>query len=116
MKTNRFDRLDAISCRNDTALSMRPEACQLLRHKVFKQPQYDPITVEAQAAILWTAQNGHFDDVAVEKIKDCQSKLTEYLADRKSDLMAKVAKEKALSDALTAELKAAVMEFKQTYK
>jgi len=54
--------------------------------------------------------------VAVEKIKDCQSKLTEYLADRKSDLMAKVAKEKALSDALTAELKAAVMEFKQTYK
>ena len=84
--------------------------------EVFKQPQYDPITVEAQAAILWTAQNGHFDDVAVEKIKDCQSKLTEYLANRKSDLMAKVAKEKALSDALTAELKAAVMEFKQTYK
>ena len=30
--------------------------------------------------------------------------------------MAKLAKEKALSDALTAELKAAVTEFKQTYK
>src|SRR2546426_1002121 len=84
--------------------------------EVFKQPQYNPISVEAQAAILWTAQNGYFDDVAVEKIKDCQNKLTEYLTTRKSALMAKLAKEKALSDALTAELKAAVTEFKQTYK
>ncbi len=84
--------------------------------EVFKQPQYNPISVETQAAILWAAQNGYFDDVAVEKIKDCQSKLSEYLTTRKSDLTTKLAKEKALSDALTAELKAAVTEFKQTYK
>src|SRR6184192_4130857 len=84
--------------------------------EVFKQPQYNPISVEMQAAVLWAAQNGYFDDVAVEKIKDCQNKLTEYLTTRKSALMAKLAKEKALSDALTAELKAAVTEFKQTYK
>src|SRR5213593_1604238 len=84
--------------------------------EVFKQPQYNPIPVEAQAAVLWTAQNGHFDDVAVEKIKDCQNKLTEYLTTRKSELTTKLAMEKALSDALTAELKAAVTEFKQTYK
>jgi F-type H+/Na+-transporting ATPase subunit alpha len=84
--------------------------------EVFKQPQYNPISVEVQAAILWTAQNGYFDDVAVEKVKDCQNKLTEYLVTRKSEVMAKLAKEKALSDGLTAELKAAVMEFKQTYR
>jgi hypothetical protein len=30
--------------------------------------------------------------------------------------MARIAKEKAMSDALTADLKAAVTEFKQTYK
>jgi len=84
--------------------------------EVFKQPQYKPIAVEAQAAVLWAAQNGHFDDVAVDRIKDCQNNLTEYLTTRKSELMAKLAKEKALSDALTGELKAAVMEFKQTYK
>src|SRR5438477_764618 len=84
--------------------------------EIFKQPQYKPIAVEVQAAVLWAAQNGHFDDVAVEKIKDCQNKLTEYLTTRKSELMAKLAKEKALSDALAGELKAAVMEFKQTYK
>ena len=84
--------------------------------EVFKQPQYNPISVEVQAAVLWAAQNGYFDDVAVEKIKDCQNKLTEYLTTRKSALTAKLAKEKALSDALTAELKTAVTEFKQTYR
>ena len=84
--------------------------------EVFKQPQYNPIPVEGQAAVLWAAQNGYFDDVAVEKVKDCQNKLTEYLSTRKSDLMGRIAKEKALSDALTTELKNAVAEFKQTYK
>jgi F-type H+-transporting ATPase subunit alpha len=84
--------------------------------EVFKQPQYNPIPVEVQAAILWTVQNGLMDDVAVEKIKDFQAKLTDYLTNRKSDLMGKIAKEKALSDALTADLKAAVTEFKTTYK
>jgi F-type H+-transporting ATPase subunit alpha len=84
--------------------------------EVFKQPQYNPLAVEVQAAILWSVQNGAMDDVAVEKIKDFQSKLTDYLTSRKAELMTKIAKEKALTDSLTAELKAAVAEFKQTYK
>jgi F-type H+-transporting ATPase subunit alpha len=84
--------------------------------EVFKQPQYNPIAVEVQAAILWTVQNSLMDDVPVEKIKDFQAKLTDYLTSRKQDLMAKIAKEKALSDALANELKTVVTEFKQTYK
>ena len=84
--------------------------------EVFKQPQYKPQPVEAQAAVLWAVQNGHFDDVAVDKIKDCQSKMTDYLTSRKAELMTRIAKEKALSDALIVDLKAAVAEFKQTYR
>src|SRR3954452_17563429 len=84
--------------------------------EVFKQPQYNPIPVEVQAAILWAVQNGAMDDVAVDKIKDFQAKLTDFLQTRKTDLKSKIAKEKALTDTLTAELKATVAEFKQTYK
>ncbi|HZR19910.1 MAG TPA: F0F1 ATP synthase subunit alpha [Verrucomicrobiae bacterium] len=84
--------------------------------EVFKQPQYNPLLVEVQAAVLWTVQNGFMDDVAVDKIKDFQNKLTDFLTSRKSDLMGRIAKEKALSDALTNDLKSAVTEFKQTYK
>jgi F-type H+/Na+-transporting ATPase subunit alpha len=84
--------------------------------EVFKQPQYNPLPIEAQVAVLWAVQNTMMDDVAVEKIKDFQTKLTDYLTSRKTDLMARIAKEKALSDPLTAELKTAITEFKQTYK
>src|SRR5439155_1167231 len=72
--------------------------------EVFKQPQYNPIPVEAQAAVLWAAQNGYFDDIAVEKIKDCQNKLTEYLTTRKSGLTTKLAMEKGLCGPLNSNL------------
>jgi len=84
--------------------------------EVFKQPQYNPVAVEVQVSVLWVVQNGLMDDVAVDKVKDFQAKLTDYLTSRKSELMARIAKERAMSDALTADLKAAVTEFKQTYR
>jgi F-type H+-transporting ATPase subunit alpha len=85
-------------------------------YEVFKQPPYDPIPVEIQAAVLWAVQNGYVDDVAVDKIKDFQNQLGDYLQTRKGALLAKIMKEKALSDALIAELKTAVTEFKQGYQ
>jgi F-type H+/Na+-transporting ATPase subunit alpha len=84
--------------------------------EVFKQPQYNPVPVEVQVAVLWTVQNGLMDDVPVDSIKDFQAKLTDFLTSRKAALLARIAKEKALSDALTADLKAAVTEFKQAGK
>ncbi|HMJ92116.1 MAG TPA: F0F1 ATP synthase subunit alpha [Candidatus Acidoferrum sp.] len=84
--------------------------------ELFKQIQYNPMPVEVQSAILWTMQNALLDDVAVEKVKDFQTKLTDFLSSRKGPLMEKIRVEKAFSDALAAELKAAVTEFKQTYR
>src|SRR6202142_1016346 len=83
--------------------------------EIFKQPQFNPLPVEVQAAVLWSAQNNFFDDVAVEKVKDFQAKLTDFLGTRKADLLLKIRTEKAISDALAADLKAAVTEFKQSY-
>ena len=72
--------------------------------------------MEVQATILWAMQNSFLDDVAVEKVKDFQNKLTEFLTTRKQALLDKVRKEGAINDALAGELKAAVGEFKQTYR
>jgi len=83
--------------------------------ELFKQSQYHPTPLEVQIVILWAAQNNFMDDVPVEKIKDFQAKLADFFATRKADLLTKVRNEKAISDALTAELKAAVTEFKPTY-
>ena len=84
--------------------------------EIFKQQQYNPISVEVQAAILWAMQNNFFDDVPVDKVKDFQAKLTDFFPTRKAELLKKIRNEKAISDAIGADLKAAVTEFKQSYR
>ena len=84
--------------------------------ELFKQPQFNPLPVEVQAAILWSMQNSFFDDVVADKVKDFQTKLMDFLGTRQAPLLLKIRNEKAISDALGAELKAAVTEFKQSYR
>src|SRR5882757_8604853 len=80
--------------------------------ELFKQAQYNPMPVEVQVLVLWSVQNNFLDDVAVDKVKDFQAKLVDFCGTRKADLMTKIRNEKAISDALAAELKAALGEFK----
>ena len=84
--------------------------------EIFKQGQYNPIPVEIQVVVIWVAQNGYLDQVPVARVKEFQNKLTEYFTTRKGQLLAKIGREKELSDELKAELKAAAEEFKQTWK
>jgi F-type H+/Na+-transporting ATPase subunit alpha len=83
--------------------------------EVFKQSQYRPIPVETQVAVIWSVQNGYLDDVPVARVKEFQNKLTEFLTTRKTELLARIAKEKALSSELTAALKSATDQFKETW-
>ena len=84
--------------------------------ELFKQPQYSPIPAEIQVGVIWAVQNGYVDDVAVERIKEFQAAWTEFLATRRADLVKSIGVEKALSAELTAGLKAAADQFKQTWK
>jgi len=84
--------------------------------EIFKQPQYNPIPVDVQVAVIWAMQNGYLDQVPVPRVKEFQTRFTEFLATRKGELLAKIEKEKALSDALTADLKTVADEFKQMWK
>src|SRR6187401_3446838 len=84
--------------------------------EIFKQPQYSPMPVEVQVAVLWAVQNGHFDDVQVEGIKDVQAAWTDFLSTRRPEVLQRIAKEQALSDDLTAAVRAAMDEIKQTWR
>jgi F-type H+/Na+-transporting ATPase subunit alpha len=84
--------------------------------ELFKQPQYSPIPVEVQVAVIWAVQNGYVDDVPVDRIKEFQAQLTDFMNTHKPELLKKIAQEKAISDALKNELKAATDQFKQTWK
>jgi F-type H+/Na+-transporting ATPase subunit alpha len=82
--------------------------------EIFKQQQYNPVPVEVQVATLWMVQNAYVDDIPVERVKEFQGKFREFLTTRKGPLLAKILKERALNDALIAELKSAADEFKST--
>jgi F-type H+/Na+-transporting ATPase subunit alpha len=83
--------------------------------ELFKQPQYSPIPVEVQVAIIWAVQNGYVDNVPVDRIKNFQTELTDFMTTRKGELLAKIAREKTISEELKVELKAAADQFKQTW-
>jgi F-type H+-transporting ATPase subunit alpha len=83
--------------------------------ELFNQPQHDPIPVEVQVAVLWLVQAGYLDGVPVERVKAYQTAVTEYLTSSQTELLAKIAREKALSDALAGELRAAADEFKRRW-
>src|SRR5271166_1673589 len=72
--------------------------------ELFKQNQYNPLPVEMQVVVLWSSQNNFVDDVAVDKIKDFQAKLVDFISTRKAELLGKIRNEKAISDAIAAEL------------
>src|SRR5215467_3809752 len=84
--------------------------------EVFKQPQYSPIPLAVQVAVLWAVQNGYVDQVPVERVKEFQTQLMDFLTTRKANLLAKIEKEQVLSDMLKADLKTGIDEFGQTWK
>ena len=40
--------------------------------ELFKQNQYNPLSLEMEVATMWAMQNGYLDDVEVDKVKDFQ--------------------------------------------
>ncbi len=81
--------------------------------ELFKQPQYQPVPVEIQAAVMFAVQNNFMDDVPVEKIKSFQAQLADFLTLRQGKLLEKIREKAALDDEITAALKAAIGEFKE---
>jgi F-type H+/Na+-transporting ATPase subunit alpha len=84
--------------------------------ELFKQIQYNPIPVEEQVAVLWAMQNGYLDPVPVDRVKEFQIKLQDYLQTRKASMLASIRTKKAIDKDLEAELAAALHDFKATWQ
>jgi F-type H+/Na+-transporting ATPase subunit alpha len=80
--------------------------------ELFNQPQYNPIAVEIQVALLWMVQGGQMDTVPIDRIKEFQMRFTEFLTTKKSDLLQQIGREKSLTDPIVKGLTTAASEFK----
>ncbi|MBE9118449.1 F0F1 ATP synthase subunit alpha [Lusitaniella coriacea LEGE 07157] len=83
--------------------------------QVLKQPQYSPLSISEQVAIVYAGLNGYLDDVPVEKVLEFSTSLREYLKTNKPKYMEIIATEKKLNDDAEAILKEAIVESKQTF-
>ena len=84
--------------------------------ELFKQKQYNPIPVEEQVAVIWAVQNGYIDAVPVERVKEYQLKFQDWLQTRKEPLLRAIREKKELDKDIESQLKAALDEFKTTWR
>src|SRR6516162_5830624 len=84
--------------------------------ELFKQKQHSPIPVEEQVSIMWAMQHGYLDSVPVERVKEFQLKLQDWLQTRKEPMLGAIKEKKQLDADLEAQLKSAFEEFKTTWQ
>jgi F-type H+-transporting ATPase subunit alpha len=83
--------------------------------EILKQPQYSPLAVFEQVAVVYAGLNGYLDDIAVEKVTSFTKGLREYLKTSKPKFGEIVRKEKQLTDEAEGILKEALAEYKKTF-
>jgi len=79
--------------------------------EILKQPQYRPLAVEKQVAILFAAVNGYLDNVAVERLRVFEEELYRFLETQRPAVLSAIAEKKILDDEIKPQLAAALEEF-----
>src|SRR6187397_191969 len=79
--------------------------------EILKQPQYEPLSVERQIAIIFAGTNGYLDAVALGDLRSFETGLYRHLETRAPQAFTHIAEKKQLDDALKASLNETVKQF-----
>src|SRR3954447_14447859 len=80
-----------------------------------KQPQYQPLGVEKQVAILYAATKGKLDDVPTPRVREFESQFYRFLETERPAILTELADKKALSPELSASLDEAIDAFRTSF-
>jgi len=83
--------------------------------EILKQPQYSPLPVAEQVAVIYSGINGYLDDIPVEKVTQFVAGMRDYIRASKPKFAEIVRAEKKLTDEAETILKAGISEYKQTF-
>ncbi|HXW06552.1 MAG TPA: F0F1 ATP synthase subunit alpha [Vicinamibacterales bacterium] len=83
--------------------------------EILKQPQYQPLPVERQVAIIYAATNGYLDAVPVEQVREYEIELFKFLETRRPQVLSTLAEKKQLDDGLKGSLNEALKEFGESF-
>jgi F-type H+/Na+-transporting ATPase subunit alpha len=83
--------------------------------EILKQDQFQPLPFSKQILIIFAGTGGYLDDLAVEEIRDFQSELYQFVDSAAPTLLSTIMEKKTIDDALKAEMKRVLDEFKQRF-
>lgn len=83
--------------------------------ELLKQPQYNPLPVAEQVALIYAGTNGYLDDIPQDQVTQFTKGLREFLNNSQPKFGEIIRAEKKLTDEAESILKDAVTEYKKTF-
>src|SRR5918994_2016265 len=80
--------------------------------EIVKQPQYQPLGVEKQVAILYVATTGKLDDVPTPRVREFESQFYRYLETERPNILEDLGEKYELTDAIAGALDKAIERFR----
>lgn len=84
--------------------------------EILKQPQYQPMSVENQALILFVLTNKYLMDIKRSKVRDFQDRFLDFVEKHKSFITDEIKETGDISPELEKKIEEAITEFKKIYK
>ena len=82
--------------------------------ELLKQEQYKPMPVADQVLSIYAGVNGFLDDVPVNKVREFEAGLLEYIRDKHPQIREEVASKKKIDDEFGGQLKQIIADYKKT--
>jgi len=84
--------------------------------ELLKQPQYQPMAVVDQVMSIYAGSEGYLDNVPIREVSRWESEFHTFMREQKSEIRNRLETEKKLTDAVVADLKSALADFKTKYR
>jgi F-type H+/Na+-transporting ATPase subunit alpha len=83
--------------------------------EILKQPQYQPLPVEKQVAIVYAGTQGLLDQVPVDQVREFEDEFHRFMETRHGNVLATIRDKQNLDDQIKADLTAATQEFTKEF-
>lgn len=84
--------------------------------EILKQKQFEPISVDKQVALIWTATNGYLDEIPTSALPKFEKEFLEFLDVQHKDLLELISDKKELNEEIVAGLKKVTASFFDNFK
>lgn len=83
--------------------------------ELLKQPQFSPLKMEEQVAVIYAGVNGYLDSLPVSRVREFEDTLLGALRGRHTDILEAIRTSRDLSDDVAAKLQAVVTDVAKTF-